>query len=119
MTAADILNTYSEKQLIDMFVLNSEISVATSTKIAEEIVRMRKNKLWKTSTELNKLTMKLNYSARVAAIVFQALRIEVNKEFQNIKSCIQTCEQVMKPGGILMVLSYHSAEDRIIKEMMK
>ena len=119
LTAADVLNTYSEKQLIDMFVLNSEISLPTSMKIAEEIVRMRKNKLRKTSTELNKLTMKLNYSARVAAIVFQALRIEVNQEFQNIKSCIQTCSKVMKPGGILMVLSYHSGEDRIVKEMMK
>lgn len=119
LTAADILNTYSEKQLIDMFVLNSEISLPTSTKIAEEVVRMRKNKPWQTSTELNKLTMKLNYSARVAAIVFQALRIEVNQEFQNIKLCIDICQNCMKDGGILMILSYHSGEDRIVKEVMK
>lgn len=119
LTAADVLNTYTEKQLIDMFVLNSEISVPTSTKIAEEVVRMRKNKPWQTSTELNKLTMKLNYSARVAAIVFQALRIEVNQEFQNIKLCIDTCQNCMKDGGILMILSYHSGEDRIVKEVMK
>lgn len=119
VTAADILNTYSEKQLIDMFVLNSEISLPTSTKIAEEVVRMRKNKPWQTSTELNKLTMKLQYSARVAAIVFQALRIEVNQEFQNIKLCIDSCKNHMKDGGILMILSYHSGEDRIVKELMK
>jgi 16S rRNA (cytosine1402-N4)-methyltransferase len=119
ITAADVLNTYTEKQLIDMFVLNSEISVPTSTKIAEEVVRMRKNKLRQTSTELNKLTMKLNYSARVAAIVFQALRIEVNQEFQNIKLCIDECQKCVKDGGILMILSYHSGEDRIVKEVMK
>lgn len=119
LTAADILNTYTEKQLIDMFVLNSEISLPTSTKLAEEIVRMRKNKPRKTSTELNKLTMKLNYSARVAAIVFQALRIEVNQEFQNIKSAIEKSLECLNPGGIVMILSYHSAEDRIVKDLFK
>lgn len=118
-TAADVLNTYTEKQIVDMFVLNSEISMPTSTKIAAEIVRMRKDKPWETSTQLNNLTIKLWYSARVAAIVFQALRIEVNQEFQNIKKCIELCSECMNPGGILMVLSYHSSEDRIVKEMLK
>lgn len=119
LTAADVLNSYSEKQIVDMFVLNSEISMPTSTKIAAEIVRMRKDRPWETSTQLNNLTIKLWYSARVAAIVFQALRIEVNQEFQNIKKCIELCSWCMNPGGILMVLSYHSGEDRIVKEMLK
>lgn len=119
LTGADIINTYSEQQLIDMFVLNSEISLPTSQKIAAEIVRMRKNRLFETSTQLNNLTKKLEYSARVAAIVFQAIRIEVNQEFQNIKYIIESCERCMNPGGILVILSYHSGEDRIVKEMMK
>ena len=102
-----------------MFVLNSEISLPTSQKIAAEIVRMRKNRPFETSTELNNLTKKLEYSARVAAIVFQAIRIEVNQEFQNIKYLMEHCYKYMNPGGILVVLSYHSGEDRIVKEMMK
>lgn len=119
LTAADVVNTYSEEQLIDVFVWNSEISLGTSKKLAAEIVRMRKNKLFETSGELNNLTKKLWYSARVAAITFQAIRIEVNHEFQNIKEVMEKSWSCMNPGGILMILSYHSGEDRIVKEYMK
>lgn len=93
--------------------------MGTSNKIAAEIVRMRKNRLFETSTQLNNLTKKLEYSARVAAIVFQAIRIEVNQEFQNIKYIMDHCHESMNPDGILVILSYHSGEDRIVKEVMK
>lgn len=119
VTAAQILRDYTEQQLVDMFVINSEISLPASQKIAGEIVRMRSNQPFETSAQLNNLTKRLWYSARVAAIVFQAIRIEVNQEFQNIRNCIDWCYQYMNPDGILIVLSYHSGEDRIVKEIMR
>lgn len=119
VTAADVLNNYTELQLIDMFVLNSEISLGTSKKIAHEIVNVRVKNPFETTTQLNDLTKKLNYSARVAAIVFQAVRIEINQEFQNIKQVMENCYKSMNSGGILIILSYHSGEDRIVKEYMK
>jgi|GEM_PF-2026060 len=118
-TAADIVNTYDEQQLIDIFVQNSEITFETSKKVAQAIISFRKNKLFSTTEELNMLIKKIGYSARVAAIVFQAIRIEVNKEFSNIKYVLENAHTFMNPGGILVILSYHSGEDRIVKEMMK
>ena len=119
ITASDVLNNYNELQLIDMFVVNSEISMWTSKKIAHEIVSVRSRTPFESSAQLNDLTKKLNYSARVAAIVFQALRIEINQEFQNIKKLRENCYKGMNSGGILIILSYHSWEDRIVKEYMK
>lgn len=97
MTAKEILATYSYEQLVEMFTLNSEISLPTSSSIAQEIVRIRDARPWITTTQLNNLTKKLNYSARVAAIVFQALRIEVNKEFDSLTRAIVTTSVCVNP----------------------
>lgn len=119
MTAKEILATYSYDQLVEMFTLNSEISLPTSSSIAQEIVRMRDARPWVTTTQLNNLTKKLNYSARVAAIVFQALRIEVNKEFDSLTRAIVTTSMCVNPWAVLIILTYHSIEDRIVKNAFK
>lgn len=118
-TAAELVNTYSEQELIDIFVQNSEITFDTSKKVAQAIISFRKNKPFSMTEELNMLIKKIGYSARVAAIVFQAIRIEINKEFSNIRYVLDTAHKSMNPGGILIILSYHSGEDRIVKDVMK
>ncbi|HMY80887.1 MAG TPA: 16S rRNA (cytosine(1402)-N(4))-methyltransferase RsmH [Candidatus Absconditabacterales bacterium] len=118
-TGAYILNTYSTNQLIDMFVINSEISYPTSNRLAQEIVHRRSERLWEHSTQLNDLTKELGYSAKVAAIVFQAIRIQVNSEFNRIRSALGSVPSAMKTDGIMMILSYHSSEDRIVKQCGK
>ncbi len=119
VTAGEIVNTYDESQLITMFVINSEVTYDTSKKIAQAILSFRKMKPLKTTDELNMLIKNTGYSAKVAAIIFQAIRIEVNQEFRNIKYVIENAQTYMNPGGILIILSYHSGEDRIVKELLK
>lgn len=119
MNAQSIINSYDREQLIRMFTLNSEISDMTSSSIADEIIRQRASSPFITTTQLNNLTKKLNYSARVAAIVFQALRIEVNKEFESLSHALVSAVECMAPSSSLLVLSYHSIEDRIVKYAFK
>ena len=119
MSAQSIVNTYDRDQLIRMFTINSEISMATSSCIADEIIRQRTHTPFVTTSQLNDLTKKLNYSARVAAIVFQALRIEVNREFDSLSHTLASAVDCMSPSSSIIVLSYHSIEDRIVKYAFK
>ena len=98
-TAADIVNTYTEEQLADLFYLYGELKVAR--KLASVLVRSR---------EIKK---------KFLAQVFQALRIEVNDEMRALREMLQQTLQVLKPGGRLVVITYHSLEDRLVKNFLK
>ena len=120
LTGSKILNTYEPSELTRIFRLYGELKNAY--KIGLAIVEARKEKPFETITQLKESLLKLSPKGkenRFFAQVFQALRIEVNQEMQALEEMLMQCKQVIKPGGRLVVLSYHSLEDRIAKNIIK
>ena len=120
MTAADILNNYNEEQLADVFYIYGELKNAR--KIASVIVKARNEKIIETTGDLLKITEDLLPKTREkkeAAKLFQALRIEVNHEMDALKEMLNDACDVLRDGGRLSVITYHSLEDRIVKNFMK
>ena len=124
MTAADIVNTYSEEQLSDIFYIYGELKNAR--RIAAAIVKSRAEKRIETTSELIQLTMGNGPSTiedgkwkKDAAKLFQALRIEVNHEMDALKEMLNGAKDLICEGGRLSVITYHSLEDRLVKNMMK
>lgn len=120
-TAADILNTYEEEELADVFYLYGELKQAR--RIASVIVKTRKeNPYRKISDLLNTLNSFIGRGEKekkVLAQAFQALRIEVNEEMDTLKEMLQQSLDVLKQGGRLVVITYHSLEDRLVKNFFK
>ena len=124
MTAADIVNNYGEEQLSDIFYIYGELKNAR--RIAASIVKARAAKRIETTSELIQLTMengKLTIEdgkwKKEAAKLFQALRIEVNHEMDALKEMLNGARDLICEGGRLSVITYHSLEDRLVKNMMK
>ncbi len=119
-TAADVLNTYTEEQLADLFYLYGELRVAR--KLAATLVRSRENKRIETIAdflEVIKPFVAKDKEKKFMAQAFQALRIEVNDEMRALKEMLQQTLQVLKPEGRLVVITYHSLEDRLVKNFLK
>jgi 16S rRNA (cytosine1402-N4)-methyltransferase len=119
-TAADVVNSYSEKELLRIFREYGEEHKAR--KIAHEISLVRKNHPFKTTKQLADFIEK--HVRRVGHIhpatrVFQALRIEVNKELDSLVNVLRAAVEVLRPGGRIAVISYHSLEDRIVKHFFR
>lgn len=120
LTAAKILNEYSEEQLADIFYLYGEMK--NSRKIASVIVKERQQGEIKTTgqfADLMKPVLGREREKKDMAKVFQALRIEVNGEMKVLKQMLQGAIEMLKPGGRLVVMTYHSLEDRIVKNIIK
>ncbi len=118
-TAASILNTYDEKELVRVFSDYGE--VRNSKTLASAIVEERAKTKLKTIADLKAILEKktMGNVNRYFAQVFQALRIEVNNEMDALKEFLKQSLEVLKPGGRLVVISYHSLEDRLVKDFMK
>jgi 16S rRNA (cytosine1402-N4)-methyltransferase len=119
-TAAEILNTYSAEDLKRIFKEYGEIHNAG--KIASVIINYRKEKTIETINQLKDLIRKYAKPGKenqFYAQVFQALRIEVNKELDVLKDLLTQSLEVLKPGGRLVVISYHSLEDRLVKNFIR
>ena len=120
MTAAEVLNTYSEEALADIFYIYGELKNAR--KIAAAIVKARSNKNIETTSDLMQATEKLFQREREkkeTAKLFQALRIEVNREMDALKEMLNGAKEILSEGGRLSVITYHSLEDRIVKNVMR
>ena len=120
LTAAVLLNTYSEEQLADVFYLYGELH--NSRKIARTIVNARSNAPFDRIfpfIEVLKPFFGREKEKKDMARVFQALRIEVNKEMDVLKSLLDQSLEVLNPGGRLVVLTYHSLEDRLVKNFFR
>ena len=118
--ASDVLNEYSEEYLTRIFRVYGEL--AQPQKMARAIVRAREEKPFVMVQDLLSVAEKLIAKERAKkelACVFQALRIEVNKEMDALKQLLMQSAEVLKVGGRLSVLSYHSLEDRLVKNFMK
>jgi len=119
-SAADIVNQYSEESLADLFYFYGELKNAR--KIAAKIVQERKAKPIETIAGLlnilNAFTGR-GKEKKFFAQVFQALRIEVNDELEALRSLLFQAKILLKPGGRLVVITYHSLEDRLVKNFFR
>ena len=116
LTAAKILNEYPEAELHKIFGMYGELKNARTA--AKAVIAARTIKPLATTLDL-KAAMQQNTPRgkenKYFAQVFQALRIEVNQEMKALEDFLHQCGEVMKPGGRLVVMSYHSLEDRMVK----
>lgn len=117
--AKKILNEYEEEQLADIFYYYGELREAR--KLAREIVHHRKIKEIDTTEDLKNLFSYIPQfkQNKFYAQVFQAVRIEVNQELEALKELLVQSHKMLKPGGRLVVISYHSLEDRLVKRFLK
>ena len=120
MTAADVLNNYTEEQLADVFYLYGELKQAR--RMAAAIVKARQQQPLQTTQHLMDAVGKFVAKEREKkelAQVFQALRIEVNREMEVLKEMLTGAQELLAKGGRLSVITYHSLEDRMVKNMMR
>ena len=120
ITAADVVNTYDEERLADIFYLYGELK--NSRKLASAIAKARSNKQIVTIGDFLDIVKPMfgrEREKKELAKVFQALRIEVNQEMEALKEMLYAATEVLKPGGRLVVITYHSLEDRMVKNIMK
>lgn len=120
MTASDVVNTYDEERLADLFYLYGELK--NSRKLAAALVNARGMQKIETIGHFLDVIKPLfgrERERKELAKVFQALRIEVNQEMEALKEMLQVAIQALRPGGRLVVITYHSLEDRMVKNIMK
>ena len=120
LKASDILKNYSEEQLADVFYLYGELK--NSRKLADVIVKARCSKEMETTGQLAEVLKPLlgyDREKKDLARVFQALRIEVNGEMTALRQMLTSAVEILSPGGRLSVLTYHSLEDRMVKNIIK
>lgn len=120
LTAAEVLNTYPAERLADIFYMYGELKNAR--RIAATVVQARESEPFARIApfvEVMKPFCGKDKEKKDLARVFQALRIEVNHELDVLKSLLEQSVAVLKPGGRLAVLTYHSLEDRLVKNFMR
>lgn len=120
LTAADVVNNYTADQLANVLYLYGELR--QSRQIAAAIVKERERKPIKTTLQLLNTVgscIKKTQEKKEMAQVFQALRIEVNHEMEALREMLSQAVDLLKPGGRLVVMTYHSLEDRIVKNIIR
>jgi 16S rRNA (cytosine1402-N4)-methyltransferase len=119
-TAADLLNELGESELADVFYQYGE--ERRSRRLAAAVVRRRRESAFRTSDDLNEILERF-YGPRITmqdrARIYQALRIAVNDELAVLKRALPALRERLEPEGVLVVLSYHSLEDRIVKDAFR
>ena len=118
--AIEVINTYSEDELSNLFFLNGDLK--NSKKIAKKICVERKNKKIVMTNHLN-FILKTFFSEKTKnsflARVYQSIRIEVNKELEFLKEILIQSKKLLSKNGIISIITYHSAEDRLVKRFFK
>ena len=120
MTAADVVNKYDEVRLADVFYLYGELK--TSRRLASAIAKARAAKPIATTQDLADAVaplFKREREKKDMAKMFQALRIEVNHEMDALRQMLDAATRLLAPGGRLSVITYHSLEDRMVKNVMR
>jgi 16S rRNA (cytosine1402-N4)-methyltransferase len=127
LTAFDVVNKYSEKNLAEIFQKYGEEKSGISRKIARELVISRKFGPTKTTGELAEKIVKIVgksdggkwHKTHPATKIFQAIRIEVNDELGQLTEALNDISRILKPNGRVAIISFHSLEDRIVKEYFR
>jgi len=120
LTAAKVVNEYSDIKLFEIFRMYGEIPHLG--RLVSEIIKARSKGPIKTTAQLREIGLLCAPRAKenkYLAQVFQAIRIEVNDEMAMLRNFLKDSEELLKPGGKLVVMSYHSLEDRLVKNFMK
>lgn len=120
LSAFHVVNEYEEADLRRIFTEYGELTTAKG--LANAIVAARKEQPIKNTEQLKKVLSKFlpaHKSNKILAQIYQAIRIEVNQEMEVLKEFLEQSLEVLKPGGRLSVISYHSLEDRLVKRFMK
>ena len=119
-TAADLLNEADEEELARIFKLYGELNC--SRKLASVIVKQRSQKPFRKVSDLIETAKPFcppQREKKEMAKIFQALRIEINQELESLKEMLEQAKELLSTGGRLVVITYHSIEDRIVKNFMK
>jgi len=118
-TASDLLMEMPQEEMVRMFSLYGEVRNART--VAQRIVEARKNVKIEHSATLMRILDPVVRGSRLRyyAQLFQALRIAVNRELDALEGLLNSCHQVIRPGGRLVVISYHSLEDRMVKHLIR
>ena len=120
MTAADVVNSYEEEKLVRIFSEYGEVENAK--RVSAQIVSIRKSKAIETTKQLIDAIDKYvdkRFPSKYLAKIFQALRIEVNDEINALKDFLMQSTEILGAGGRLVVISYHSLEDRLVKNFLR
>ncbi|MCX7797862.1 MAG: 16S rRNA (cytosine(1402)-N(4))-methyltransferase RsmH [Melioribacter sp.] len=120
ITAAEVLNSFSESEIAEILFKYGEEK--NSKKIAKKIVNERSKNSFKTTSQLRKIIEELvpkNYLLKTLSRVFQALRIYVNNELEELKTFLDKAVDLLNEKGRIVVITYHSLEDRIVKEKFR
>jgi len=120
ITAADVLNTFEEEELTEIFFSFGEEK--NSRRIAKAVIDQRNTKMFRTSSDLVEVIEQLTpqyFVVKTLARIFQALRIYVNDELTTLKTFLRKAVDLLLPNGRIVILTYHSLEDRIVKDLFK
>tara|TARA_Y100000389_G_scaffold190872_1_gene216246 strand:- start:1837 stop:2730 length:894 start_codon:yes stop_codon:yes gene_type:complete len=120
LTASEILNNYSEKELSNIFFEYSDLR--NSRSIAKLIVEKRNQNKIISTEQFNKILnpfLSEGYENKTLAKIYQALRIEVNDEMESLKKMLVQLPSILKKGGKIVIITYHSVEDRIVKRFIQ
>lgn len=119
-TTADVVNTYEEEKLVNIFSEYGEVD--NSKRVSAQIVSARRAKAITTTKELIEAIDRCidkRFPSKYLAKIFQALRIEVNDEINSLKEFLMQSAEIIETGGNLVVISYHSLEDRLVKNFLR
>lgn len=120
LSAFDVINTYDQEQLKKMFYEYADLRNAPT--LASEIVKAREAAPIETSEQLNEILRPLLFKEKehkILAQIYQAIRIEVNQEIEVLKEFLLQTPELLKTGGRLSLISYHSLEDRLVKRYIR
>ncbi len=118
-SAYDIINDYSAQELTRIFVDYAEFSISKAQEIAMIIIKERKNKKIETTFELKNLLNQVGLGQKASTVIFQAIRIETNKEIDNLKLMLDQLPNILSNWWRCGIITFHSLEDRIVKNYFK
>lgn len=118
-SAQDIVNTYNSNDLSILFQKYADFTVTKADQIAFAITKYRSNKKIETTNQLKDILWSCGLGKNATAVIFQAIRIEVNQELKQLEQFLAVFDNILVPGGRCAIISYHSIEDRIVKQSFK
>jgi 16S rRNA (cytosine1402-N4)-methyltransferase len=120
ISAGEIINKYNEEKLIRLFRENAEAE--NPKRLAAEIIKARESKPVQTTGDLKEILLKVaprGKENQYLAKIFQGIRIEVNEELTALRELLVSAHELLNPGGRLVIISYHSLEDRLVKNFFR
>jgi 16S rRNA (cytosine1402-N4)-methyltransferase len=119
ISAKDIINAYSLEKLSNIFITYGDYNQKSAEYLAKGIIEARKKNLIETTQQLKEILLNLRCNQKKIAVIFQVLRIETNKELEQLEIFLTNFGEQLTKGGRCAIMTYHSIEDRIVKNAFK